>query len=364
MNSLTKILIIFTSSQIGGAEKSLSRLALFSKNKNILLGTLAGEGPLISLMKDIIVYKFGKNKQSIFGLILGCFKVINFCKKNNIKILYISGFRACVLIRIFSIFVRTPKIIHAIRWNPLTKNKTDLFFRLFERFFASQTDLWICNSKSTKKTLTLKCGIPDKKVKVIYNGIILNKENGNVSNVKKENIVITLSNFSPRKGILEYINIIEKIVSKNKNIKFILAGKDNMDGIVQKKIKNKKLTNFIDIPGFIIDPNELLSKSKIMVIPSLLPEGCPTSVLEGMSWSLPIIGYNINGVSELIQNNKTGYLVDPFNQEKMAKIILSLIKNKKKCNTLGKNGLKVANEKFTMDDMLNLHLDLFNSLIK
>ena len=48
----------------------------------------------------------------------------------------------------------------------------------------------------------------------------------------------------------------------------------------------------------------------------------------------------------------------------MSKIILSLIKDDKKCNTLGKNGLKVANEKFSMDDMLNLHLNLFNSLIK
>ena len=166
MNSL-KILILFTSSQIGGAEKSLSRLALFSKNKNISLGTLSGEGPLMSSMKDIIVYKFGKNKQSIVGLIIGCFKVINFCKRNNIKILYISGFRACILIRTFSIFIKTPKIIHAIRWNPLTNNKTDLFFRSFERFFVSQTDLWICNSKSAKNTLTKKCGIPHNKVKII-----------------------------------------------------------------------------------------------------------------------------------------------------------------------------------------------------
>ena len=38
-----------------------------------------------------------------------------------------------------------------------------------------------------------------------------------------------------------------------------------------------------------------------MVMPSLLPEGCPTSILEGMSFGKPAIGYNIEGLRELIK---------------------------------------------------------------
>ena len=57
-------------------------------------------------------------------------------------------------------------------------------------------------------------------------------------------------------------------------------------------------------PGFILNTETLFQNSKIMVLPSLLPEGCPTSILEGMSWGLSIVCYNIKGLNELVLNNK------------------------------------------------------------
>ena len=61
-----------------------------------------------------------------------------------------------------------------------------------------------------------------------------------------------------------------------------------------------------------------------MVLPSLLPEGCPTSILEGMAWGLPIVCYDIKGVNELVINNKTGFIVSLNNKKKMAEMILKL----------------------------------------
>ena len=100
-----------------------------------------------------------------------------------------------------------------------------------------------------------------------------------------------------------------------------------MKGVVHNEIKKRKLEKFIDTPGFINDPSKLIKISKIMVMPSLLPEGCPTSILEGMALGLPIIGYNIKGLNELITNNKTGYLIEPFDTKEKANKIIQLILN-------------------------------------
>ena len=58
-----------------------------------------------------------------------------------------------------------------------------------------------------------------------------------------------------------------------------------MNGLVHKKIKEKKLENFVKTPGFVYNTYEILKKSDLVVLPSLLPEGCPTSILEAMSFA-------------------------------------------------------------------------------
>ena len=125
------------------------------------------------------------------------------------------------------------------------------------------------------------------------------------------------------------------IVKERENIKFILAGRDDMKGVVQEQIRKKQLEQFVDIPGFVKETKELLQASKIMVLPSLLPEGCPTSILEGMAWGLPIVCYDIKGVNELVINNKTGFIVSLNNKKKMAEMILKLIDNPKKLRNFG-----------------------------
>ena len=79
----------------------------------------------------------------------------------------------------------------------------------------------------------------------------------------KEKIVLTLSNFAPRKGIIEYLNVIEKVINVDSSIKFIIAGRDDMRGKVQKEIKRKKLESFVNTPGFVNNTSCLLKSSKL-----------------------------------------------------------------------------------------------------
>ena len=166
----------------------------------------------------------------------------------------------------FNIFEKTPKIIHAIRWNPISNNKDDRIFRIFERFFKYQTSGWICNSSSARDTLLNYCGIPENKITFIYNGIEPQKLNLNKN--LKQDIILTLANFAPRKGIIEYLDVIERVIKKNKNVKFIIAGRDDMNGLVQKEIKKKELEKYVETPGFVKTTPDLIKISKFTVISS------------------------------------------------------------------------------------------------
>ena len=67
-----KTLILFSSSEIGGAEKSLSRLANKGEKNEFILGSLSGDGILLEskMNTNLQVFKFGFKKLSYFNLIL------------------------------------------------------------------------------------------------------------------------------------------------------------------------------------------------------------------------------------------------------------------------------------------------------
>ena len=358
-----KTLILFSSSDIGGAEKSLSRLAQKGEMDEFILGSLSGDGMLLrsKINTKLKVNKFGFKKSSFISLIFSCVKAVIFSKKHNIDFLYICGFKACTIIRIFSIFIKIPKIIHAIRWNPKSNNNDDKIFRKLEKFFIFKTSGWICNSKSSKETLVDSCKIPKEKIICIYNGIDIKEKTINYKN-NTSKVILTLSNFAPRKGIIEYLNIIEKVTNINQKVLFILAGRDDMNGLVQKRIKEKKLEKFIETPGFVHNTDETLRKADLVVLPSLLPEGCPTSILEAMSFGKPVIGYNINGLNELVINNETGRLVPLNDQESMASTILELIDSSELIEKFRKNSYNRVINKFTLNKMLNKHRNFINNI--
>jgi len=360
MKNVKRTLILFSGSEIGGAEKTLSRLANHGEENEFYLGSLKGKGELVKQNKSnkIKVFSFGYQRKNLLNFIFSCFNSIKFSRKIQADFIYICGFKACTIIRIISLFYETPKIIHAIRWNPISNNKDDRIFRIFERLFKHQTFGWICNSKSAKNTLYKYCGIPKNRITFIYNGI--EAKNLNLNKKINKNIVLTLSNFAPRKGIIEYLNVIEKVISINKDVKFIIAGRDDMNGKVQREIQKKKLERYIETPGFVDNTSDLIKISKFMVMPSLLPEGCPTSILEGMSWGLPIICYNITGIDELVIKNKTGYIASLNNKKEMANMIIKLLNNPNILKEFSINAKNIVSGNFTLNEMLREHRNIFN----
>ena len=78
-----RTLILFSSSEIGGAEKSLSRLANKGEKNEFILGSLSGDGILLQskMNTNLEVNKFGFKKISFFNLAFKLYQSINFFKK-------------------------------------------------------------------------------------------------------------------------------------------------------------------------------------------------------------------------------------------------------------------------------------------
>ncbi|MDM8159930.1 glycosyltransferase family 4 protein [Labilibaculum sp. K2S] len=163
---------------------------------------------------------------------------------------------------------------------------------------------------------------------VILNNMIVPPDEPNkiVLNGKLQFLFLGL--IGDNKGIFDLL----KTISKNRPIfegKLTLKVAGNGEvARLKKYIAGWKLESLVQFEGWADaeKKDRLLRSSHIFILPSY-KEGLPLSILEAMSYSLPIISSNAGGIPDLIYKYKNGILVDAGNEEEIKKAILKLLNN-------------------------------------
>jgi glycosyltransferase involved in cell wall biosynthesis len=261
--------------------------------------------------------------------------------------------------RFFKFLLYPVKLVHGVRWNPNSSNKLDIFFCILERSTSFLVDGWIVNSLAAKITLKKKCNINHDCIYLIYNGVNLFKRFSNNYNNSLE--VLTVANLSPGKGYLDYLKIIQIVIQHVPKAHFVFIGRDNMQGIIQKSIKTKGLSKHISYLGFKSDIKPWLKKARLCVLPSTR-EGCPTFLLEAISFGAPCVAYKIDGIPELIKNKEIGFLCKPGNIYQMSKSIIKLLTNNDLHMSMSRKSISHAMKNFSLKKCVQLHYDVFSSL--
>lgn len=83
-------------------------------------------------------------------------------------------------------------------------------------------------------------------------------------------------------------------------------------------------------------------RSSLVAIPSQIPETGPFTALEAMSTGRPVVGSKLGGLVEIVQEGRTGYLVDPTDVEGMAERIVRLLENPFEASRMGLRGRRQA----------------------
>ena len=355
---MIKVLLLFSSSQLGGAERSLSRMAFESNDIDYTLGTLDSEGPWCNWVRSKKKTPMVYGNFNLISLIIKLFRDIKFLK---IDAVYVCGLRASFLLRFLLIFIPKTKLIHGVRWNPNTDSLLDKSFRIIETWFSWLVDGWIVNSKVIEKTLLDNCKIKKNNIYVIYNGIHFPLDINHKSKTPVE--ILTIANLNKRKGYIEYLKNISKIVKLAPDLKFIFVGQDYMNGLVQQKIIEYKLEEYVSYEGPHSEIKNYYERATLFVLPSLWGEGCPTSILEALSYSIPVVAYNIDGIPELINNGDDGILLNLGDKGGFIEIV-KLLNSSEDLITMGKRGRNKIKKKFTIESCVDNHNTVINDILE
>ena len=134
----------------------------------------------------------------------------------------------------------------------------------------------------------------------------------------QDNYYLYFGRISGEKGILELVDIF-------KDLKFdlFIIGKGDQEEELKKKIENIKNISFLGSKS----EKELFSYvegAKYVMQPSKWYENCPMTVIESFTYGTPVIASDHSGFKDLIEHEKTGYLLDFNNLEDIKKSIVEI----------------------------------------
>ena len=326
-----KLLFCINNLSTGGAEKQLSYISNYlSKFYEVHIYLLEDCKIKYKLNNKIIIHK---KKNLIFDF----WKFLKIIKP---KIIFLILPKTYFILGSFLIFYKKSKIVLMRR--SLNYYQKNIFIKEYKKFLHKFTDFFICNSMNSKKNLIENENVNKSKVRVIYNYIEKKAKNNFIKKNNKEFKILYIANFYKYKGHILLLKTLSLI--KNLNWKLFLIGEDKDVSIIKLKnlckelgilkkvfFTNKKNMNF-NYPYFDLG----ISFSRT--------ESFPNSILEYLSYSLPVMAYNVGDIKFLVKK-QNGFLFFSRDQYKISKKLKKIIL-KKDMNKESKMSFKIY-KKFT-----------------
>ena len=169
------------------------------------------------------------------------------------------------------------------------------------------------------------------------------------------------------KGTLVLIDAAKKLESEYKGkVQFLLCGglDTNPNGITKEMLESRCDGEYIQWLGHRKDVLELLRQSHIMAFPSWYREGLPKSVIEAEAIGRPVVTTDSVGCRDTVIDGKNGHMIPIKDSDALAMALKKLIDNPELRQTMGKNAREFAVSRFDIKDVVNVHLDVYNNILK
>lgn len=168
------------------------------------------------------------------------------------------------------------------------------------------------------------------------------------------------------KGTLVLIDAAKKLEAEYKGkVQFLLCGglDTNPNGITKEMLESRCDGEYVQWLGHRKDVLDLLKQSHIMAFPSWYREGLPKSVIEAEAIGRPIVTTDSVGCRDTVVDGKNGFMIPIKDSDALATALKKLIDNPELRQTMGKNAREFAVNKFDINDVVKVHLDVYNNLI-
>lgn len=200
---------------------------------------------------------------------------------------------------------------------------------------------------------------------VIYHGYAINDFPSKEENKEwfKDEIKLVLpGRIVERKGHKYALEALAILRSRSKNASLHFLGEGPFRSFLEKECVRLKVSDYVFFHGFVENLAEELLNYDIALLPSYW-EPFGLVFLDAFAAKLPVVAFDIPAGNEIVENERNGFLVQPFDSRALVNAIVKLSEDKSLCINFGNMGYVDLNSKFSMSVMTNKYLSFYNLLL-
>lgn len=363
---MVKVCHIISGDLWAGAEVMAFNLlkGLLRYNDLELSVILLNEGRLAEEIRglNIPVEVFDESKMSFFQIFLAIKKALN---RGVPDIIHSHRYKENVLTYLVSKIKKGIKLIgtqHGI--TEVYDDNSDLKHQMISKLNFSVLSKCFQNivavSKDIQRTFINQYRFREDKIRIIHNGIEIPED---IPDRGRKNpfVIGSSGRLFPVKDYPLMIEIAREVSKKTNNIRFELAGDGPERLKIENLIKKNGLDGIFHLQGFVDDISSFY-KGLDLYINTSIHEGIPMSVLEAMSYGVPVICPKVGGLTEILEDEGEGFLMNGRNPEEYAKKCITLFENDSLRRQMSLAARKRIIKEFSLEHMAQQYYNLYQDV--
>jgi glycosyltransferase involved in cell wall biosynthesis len=358
-----KILVIAGGTYVSGAEKvTLDVIQGFQENGHEVHCMVSGwnDGDFISRLQKLNVpytaiklgwYYTSKIWWTLDSLVhypKAIWDFIALKKKFKADMVYTISFRS--IVSLYPLFEKN--IIYHVH-DPNSHSKQSKFFL---QLINKKVKTYIAVSNFIKQDL-IKCGLAEKKIEVIYNGIEIQPQPRKQLSEKSIFKVGIVGQVIRRKGHLIAVEALQYLLADNKEVQLVIIGVGDaaFTQEVKQKITDLQLNDHVVWKGFVQALEKIYEDVDVVIAPTQNEEPFGLMACEACMFGIPVIVANKGGLLEIVDEGVNGFTFNATDAKALANHIETLYQDTALRASMGNAGRNKVTEHFSKQKM-NEHI--------
>ena len=244
---------------------------------------------------------------------------------------------------------------------------------VFNRTLLRKRDRVVGVGEAVRQALIRNEGFAPNRVDVVYNGVDLSHfatlsaqsridMRRSLGIAADESVLIQVARLNLLKDHSTALRTVERLKKGGCPVRLLLVGGGEERNKLEEETRERSIDDCVLFLGTRSDVAELLAAADILLLTSI-SEGIPLTVIEGMGAGLPVVSTDVGGVSEVVAEGKTGFLVLSGDDALLAERIRQLLNNEQLRADMGNAGRQLANERFASQRMYDEYSRIYKEML-
>jgi glycosyltransferase involved in cell wall biosynthesis len=367
-----RLALCITELEIGGAERCLAELALRLAPDRFTVAVYSlgprpanDERSLVPKLEAAGIEVHCLGGRGTFDAPAVAWKLARLLKRQRPEIVQTFLFHANLIGRFAAKWAGAPYVVAGLRvaeWQKCWRLALD-------RWTSRLVDRYVAVSQSVAAFSQREAGLPAERIAVIPNGIDTRAiDSAPPANLAELGIrpgrraLTYIGRLDPQKGLDELIAHSQAWLARLPEHDLLLVGEGPQRAELEALTRGLGVADRIWFAGWQSDVPAILRASELLLLPSRW-EGMPNALLEAMACRLPVVAMDVEGVGELLGENRDEQTAPAANMQVFADKLVAIATSAELRARLGAENRRRVETSFTLDAMAAAYAALYDELV-